>query len=453
MLNKTKTHEVDMCHGPLGGKIFMFALPLMLSGMLQLLFNAADVVVVGRFTGSKALAAVGSTGPLINLLTNLFIGLSVGANVLVARAYGANNDKAASATVHTAMIISVIGGLLLAVVGIPLAKTALRLMSSPDNVIDLSAMYLRIYFAGMPATLAYNFGSAILRATGDTKRPLYFLIIAGVINVLLNLFFVTVCHMSVEGVALATVISQTVSAVLIIRCLMHESGSIKLELKKLRINKNKFKQILQIGLPAGLQGMLFSISNIVLQSAINSFGADTMAGSASAQNIEGFTYMAMNSFYQAGLTFAGQNIGAGEYKRVGRVLALCLAFVTATGLILGMTALALRHSLLGIFSTEEGVIAEGAIRMRYICTAHFLCGIMDVLTGILRSMGYSIIPMIVSLAGVCALRIVWVATVFRAYKTINIVYMSYPITWGLTALTLFIFFIFAYKKLLRKKYA
>lgn len=455
MLDKksSKSYEVDMCHGPLAGKIIVFAIPLMFSSMLQLLFNAADVIVVGRFTGSQALAAVGSTGSLINLLTNLFIGLSVGANVLVARAYGAKNHKDISETVHTSMLISVIGGVILACIGIPLAKYALILMGSPDDVINLSELYLKIYFAGMPATLAYNFGSAILRASGDTKRPLYYLFIAGIINVILNLFFVLVCNLGVAGVALATVISQVVSAVMIIRCLMCYDGSLKLELKKLKIHSRKFVQLLTIGVPAGLQGMVFSLSNIVLQSAINSFGSDTMAGNAAAQNIEGFIYMAMNSFYQASISFTGQNVGAGDFKRVRHIFLLCMTFVTITGTFLGTIAILFGHNLLGIYSSSPQVISEGLVRMKYICSTYFLCGLMDVAVGSIRGMGYSIAPMIVSLLGACGLRIVWVATIFRAYHTTNILFLSYPISWGITFLVHCICFIAIFTKLSKRRLA
>lgn len=447
----SKSYEIDMCHGPLGGKIIVFALPLMLSSMLQLLFNAADVIVVGRFAGSEALAAVGSNGPLINLMVNLFIGLSVGVNVIVAREYGAKRHNDISTTVHTAVLISVIGGFLIAAIGIPFSKTALKLMGSPDNVIDLSSLYLKIYFAGMPATLVYNFGSAILRASGDTKRPLYFLLTAGIINVLLNLFFVIVCKMSVAGVALATVISQVISAVMIIRCLMYDKGSLKLDLRKLKINKRKFIQIIKIGLPAGLQGMVFSLSNIVLQSAINSFGSDAMAGNAAAQNIEGFIYMAMNAFHQSSLTFTGQNAGAGKYKRVRNIFYLCSFFVTATGVLLGSAALLFGHQLLSIYSSSQSVISEGLIRMKYVCGTYALCGLMEVAVGSIRGMGYSVMPMVVSLLGACGLRLVWVATIFRMNHTSDTLFLSYPISWGITFLTHCICFAAIYRKMSQNK--
>lgn len=444
-----KPYELDMCHGPLMGKILTFTLPLVISGMLQLLFNAADVIVVGRFAGSESLAAVGSTGPLVNLMVNLFIGFSIGANVVVARAYGANNRRDISETVHTAMLMSVMCGIFLILVGIPLAKPLLKLMASPENVIDLSALYLKIYFLGMPATLVYDFGSAILRAAGDTRRPLYYLSAAGVINVVLNLIFVTVFHMGVAGVALATIISQTVSAVLIVISLTKESGALKLNLKKLRITYSKFRQIIRIGLPTGINSMMFSLSNMVLQSAINSFGSDTMAGNAAASNIEGFIYVAMNAFSQAAVSFTGQNIGAKEYKRVKRIFSLCTLFVVVTAAVLGVITLLSGRVLLEIFSSSPQVIDEGYTRLLYICSTYFLCGIMDVAGGVLRGMGYSVIPMIVSLVGVCGFRLVWVATIFNAHRSTGTLFLSYPITWALTFVTLFIFFLTAYKKLLK----
>lgn len=444
-----KTYELDMCHGPLMGKILTFTLPLVISGMLQLLFNAADVIVVGRFAGSESLAAVGSTGPLVNLMVNLFIGFSIGANVVVARAYGANNRRDISETVHTAMLMSVMCGIFLILVGIPLAKPLLKLMASPENVIDLSALYLKIYFLGMPATLVYDFGSAILRAAGDTKRPLYYLSAAGVINVVLNLIFVIAFHMGVAGVALATIISQTVSAVLIVISLTKESGALKLNLKKLRITYSKFRQIIRIGLPTGINSMMFSLSNMVLQSAINSFGSDTMAGNAAASNIEGFIYVAMNAFSQAAVSFTGQNIGAKEYERVKRIFSLCTLFVVVTAAVLGVITLLSGRVLLEIFSSSPHVIDEGYTRLLYICSTYFLCGIMDVAGGVLRGMGYSVIPMIVSLIGVCGFRLVWVATIFSVHRSTGTLFLSYPITWALTFITLFIFFLAAYKKLLK----
>lgn len=429
-----RSYEVDMCRGPLLGKILIFAFPLMLSGILQLLFNAADIVVVGRFAGSQALAAVGSTGALINLIINVFIGLSVGANVLVARYYGAGEKEQVSQAVHTSVLLSLLCGVVLIAAGVLLARPLLELMGTPDDVIDMSATYMRIYFCGMPVVMLYNFGAAILRSVGDTKRPLYFLIVAGLINVVLNLFFVIVCGMDVDGVALATVISQVVSAGLILLCLMRMEGPCHLDLHKLHIYKDKMWQIVRVGLPAGLQGCIFSISNVLIQSSVNSFGSVAMAGNTAASNIEGFVYNGMNAIYQTALSFTSQNYGARQYHRISRVMRLCLALVTAVGLGLGLTAVLLHNQLLGIYSSDPQVIAYGTMRMRFVATLYFLCGIMDVMAGVMRGMGYSILPMIVSLTGACGLRILWIFTLFAANRTLSMLYVSYPVSWFITAL-------------------
>ena len=429
-----RSYEVDMCRGPLLGKILIFAFPLMLSGILQLLFNAADIVVVGRFAGSQALAAVGSTGALINLIINVFIGLSVGANVLVARYYGAGEKEQVSQAVHTSVLLSLLCGVVLIAVGVLLARPLLELMGTPDDVIDMSATYMRIYFCGMPVIMLYNFGAAILRSVGDTKRPLYFLIVAGLINVVLNLFFVIVCGMDVDGVALATVISQVVSAGLILLCLMRMEGPCHLDLHKLHIYKDKMWQIVRVGLPAGLQGCIFSISNVLIQSSVNSFGSVTMAGNTAAGNIEGFVYTGMNAIYQTALSFTSQNYGARQYHRISRVMRLCLALVTAVGLGLGLTAVLFHNQLLGIYSSDPQVIAYGTMRMRFVATLYFLCGIMDVMAGVMRGMGYSILPMIVSLTGACGLRILWIFTLFASNRTLSMLYVSYPVSWFITAL-------------------
>lgn len=440
-MSKTKPgaiQEVDMCHGPLTLKIIAFTIPLIISRMLQLLFNAADVIVVGRFAGSESLAAVGSTTSLINLLVNLFVGLSVGANVVQARAFGLQHQKDIRETLHTSMLISVFGGVLLTLIGIPLSRYALEWMGSPEDVIDLSTLYLRIYFLGMPAMMIYNFGSAVLNAAGDTKHPLYYLMAAGVVNVILNLFFVIVCDLGVAGVATATVLSQLLSTFLVLRCLIRSDGSMKLERKYLKISRDKLTQILKIGLPAGVQGMVFSLSNIVLQSAINSFGSATMAGNAAAQSIEGFIYVAMSSFQQAALTFTGQNVGARQWKRVRHTYFLCSVLVAVCGAALSLLALLFGRELLGIYTDKPEVIVQGLIRMQYICTTYALCGLMDVAVGSLRGLGHSAIPMVVSLWGACGLRILWVATVFRADHTLNNLYITYPISWTITLAALVI---------------
>ncbi len=450
--NEKKKYEIDMCNGPILKKMLLFALPLMLSSILQLLFNAADIVVVGRFAGDDSLAAVGSTSSLINLLTNLFIGLSVGANVLVARYFGAKKEEELRDTVHTAMTLSLIGGAVLTVIGVVGAPIILEWMQSPPEVFSLAVIYLRVYFAGITATMVYNFGSSILRAIGDTKRPLYFLSIAGVVNVVLNLIFVIVFRWGVFGVGIATVISQVISAALVIRCLLREQDGIRLDLKRLGINKGKLLQIMQIGLPAGFQGMLFSLSNVVIQSSVNSFGATIVAGNSAAQNIEGFVYVGMNAFYQAAISFMGQNVGAGKYKRVNKILYAAETCVIVIGFGLSMIVLLFAEPLLSLYTDSPAVVEAGTVRLGIICATYFLCGMMDVMVGALRGLGYSIAPMIVSLLGACAFRLLWIATVFQIdrFHTIKTVYISYPISWTVTFLAHVITFVIVRKKLKKR---
>lgn len=447
-----KKYEMDMCSGSILKKMLMFTLPLMLSSILQLLFNAADIVVVGRFAGDNSLAAVGSTTALINLLTNLFVGLSIGANVTAARNYGGKREAALSRTVHTAVTISIISGVILTVIGVVGTREMLRLMSTPDEIIDLAADYLRIYFAGITATTIYNFGSALLRAIGDTKRPLYYLLAAGAVNVVLNLLFVIVFKMDVSGVSLATIISESLSAFLVIRCLMRETGAIKLELKKLRVHKAELISIIRIGLPAGFQGIVFALSNVVIQSSVNLFGNIVVAGNSAAANIEGFVYMAMNSFYQATLSFMSQNFGAGEYKRLNKILACGELCVVVVGLVLGNAAVLFGNQLLSIYSDSPEVIAAGMVRLHYISKVYFLCGIMDVLVGALRGIGYSVLPMVVSLLGACGLRLLWIATVFQIpeFHKVEVVYLSYAITWIITAGVHFLCYVIVRKKVTKK---
>ncbi len=421
-----------MCNGPLLGKIILFAVPLMLSGILQLLFNAADIVVVGRFAGNEALAAVGSTGSLINLLINVFIGLSIGTNVLVAQYYGAKKEKEVSETIHTAILTSLICGVALIILGVSLSKLMLTWMGTPDDVLDQATLYMRIYFIGMPVMMLYNFGSAILRAVGDTRRPLYFLLLAGVVNVVLNLFFVIVLNMGVAGVATATVISQIVSALLVLRCLIKSEGCLHVHIKQLRIHKDKLMRMIRIGVPAGMQGAIFSISNVLIQSSINSFGSLTMAGNTAASNIEGFIYNAMNSFHQTALSFTSQNLGGGKTDRIKKVAFLCQVLVVIVGLVMGYGAYFLGTQLLHIYSSDPQVVSFGLQRMQIICTTYFFCGLMDTMVGVLRGLGYSVMPMVVSLMGSCALRIIWIFTIFAWTPTLFVLYLSYPVSWFLT---------------------
>ncbi|MBO5199073.1 MAG: MATE family efflux transporter [Lachnospiraceae bacterium] len=427
-----RSYEIDMCNGPLLGKILLFSLPLMLSGILQLLFNAADVIVVGQFAGTTALAAVGSTGSLTNLLINVFVGLSVGSNVLVARFYGAKQYEELSRTVHTAITISLIFGVILAIFGNLAARPLLTLMGTPDDVLDQAALYMKIYFAGMPIIMLYNFGSSILRAKGDTKRPLYFLLIAGIVNVILNLVFVIVFHMDVAGVALATILSQCISAGLIVASLVKDDGPCRLDLKKLRIHKAEILAMTRIGLPAGFQGAVFSISNVLIQSSINSFGSTVMAGSTAASNIEGFVYTAMNTFHHTAVNFTSQNLGAKKYDRINRSMLLCVLLVIAVGIVAGGGVYLFGDILLRIYNNDPQVIHYGMIRLSYVCLPYFLCGLMDTMVGGIRGLGVSVLPMIVSLVGACGLRIVWIYTIFQWNRSLDVLFLSYPITWAIT---------------------
>lgn len=429
-----KSYEIDMCDGPLLSKILLFSVPLMMSGILQLLFNAADIIVVGRFAGSSALAAVGSTSSLINLLINVFVGLSVGVNVLVAKYYGGQREKDMSETVHTAVLTSLLSGLFLVILGGIAARPLLHLMGTPDDVLDQAVLYMRIYFLGMPVLMVYNFGAAILRAIGDTRRPLYFLFMAGVVNVALNLFFVIGLGMGVDGVGWATVISEHVSALLVLKSLMEAPGALKLNLKELRIHPKKLKRIVKIGLPAGMQGAIFSISNVLIQSSVNSFGSIAMAGNTASANIEGFVYTAMNAVYQTNLSFTSQNLGGRKYSRINRIMYICLAVVTVVGITLGITAVLAGDLLLGIYSSDAQVLRYGMLRLEIICGTYFLCGIMDCMVGSLRGLGYSVIPMFVSLTGACGFRVLWVFTVFAAYRSLDVLYLSYPVSWAITAI-------------------
>ena len=444
---KGQGYQIDMIHGPLAGKLLVFAIPLMLSSILQLLFNAADVIVVGRWSGSQSLAAVGSNTSLINLMVNLFVGFSVGTNVVVARDLGAGREEDVRDSVHTSIALSLISGVALMGLGLLLSRQMLELMGSPEDVIGLAALYLRIYFCGMPGNMLYNFGAAILRAQGDTKRPLYFLTAAGIINVILNLVFVIVFHMDVAGVALATIISQYVSAILVLLTLMRDKGPLRVDLRALRLDMKVVRRILQVGLPAGFQGMVFSISNVVIQSSINSFGSTVVAGSAASSNIEGFVYAGMNAFYQTALTFTSQNYGACECKRVDRIMGLCLLYSGLIGLVLGNLAYLFGYPLGSIYAPgQEEVIAQAVDRLSICCTTYFLCGLMDTQVGVLRGIGYSVVPMIVSLVGSCALRLLWVATIFQLNRTPEMLYLSYPVSWAITAATHFVFFLFIRKR-------
>lgn len=441
---------MNMCEGPLAGKMLVFTIPLMFSGILQLLFNAADTIVVGRYAGKEALAAVGSTTSLINLLVNMFMGLSVGANILISRYYGAKKEEDIRETVHTSITVAALAGVILAVLGNLFAKPLLILMGSPADVVELAAIYVKIYFAGMPVILIYNYGAAILRAIGDTKRPLYYLTAAGVVNVVLNLIFVIGLKLSVAGVALATVISQCVSVGLLLNCMCKMEGSCRLELKKLGMNKEKAWLLLRHGLPAGLQGSVFSFSNVLIQSSINSFGSVAMAGSSAASNIEGFVYTAMNSFQQTALCFTSQNLGGGKYDRIPKVLRNSLLMVAFVGIVMGGGCYIFGRQLLGVYSSDTEVIAYGIERMKWICLPYFLCGIMDAMVGMLRGLGYAVVPMCVSIVGACGFRILWILTVFSGFHSLEVLFSSYPISWILTGGTHLVCFMIVWKRVKKR---
>lgn len=445
-------NKIDMCNGAIAPKMLLFAVPLMISSILQLLFNAADLVVVAQYATDDSYAAVGSTGSLVNLMTNLFIGLSVGVNVLAARYLGSKEDTELEKTVHTSVLISLLIGCVLAVFGVFTAPIFLKFMHLQGNILKLASLYMQIYFLGMPSVMLYNFGSAILRANGDTRRPMYFMVISGVVNICFNLIFVICFSMDVAGVAVATVISQTLSAVLVLLTLMKDKGPLKLNLKKLRIDKKILLKIMQIGLPAGLQGTLFSLSNVFIQSSVNTFGNDVIAGNSSAIQIEGFVYVAMNAFHQASLSFTSQNVGAGKKERILKITFVSLILVTVTGLLLGNAAVLFGKPLLHIFTEKEAIINAGLVRLKIICSIYFLCGLMDVMVGVLRGLGYSTMPAIVSLMGACVLRLIWLATVFKIeyWHKIETVYYSYPISWIITFSVHVLCFIVVYRKYMKK---
>lgn len=448
-----------MTEGPLFRKIVLYTVPIIFSGVLQLLFNAVDLVVVGRFCGEISLAAVGATGSLINLLVNLFIGLSVGAGICVARALGAGDKESVQNAIHTAMPVAIICGLVLTAVGVPLSRNLLALMDTPDNVIGLSSVYMQIYFSGAVFSMTYNFGAAILRATGDTNGPLAYLSIAGIINVLLNIFFVSVFDMNVAGVALATVISQAVSATLVVINLMRRTDICRFNPRKMRIRKNSLLSIMRIGIPSGIQSAFFSISNVINQSSINSFGDIAMSGVAAASSIEGFVYNSMNAFMHTTQNFVSQNYGAKKFDRILRVVLISVATVTVVGLALGVTTYLLATPLLSIYiSDSQAAIEYGIVRIAYIGLTYFLCGIMETVAGAIRGLGASISPMFISLIGACAFRVVWIFTVFQIpkYHTLECIYVGYPISWILTIAahaTLFLTLYFKKKKAHLKEFA
>ena len=446
MNTKTSKYEIDMCNGSILDKLVSFSIPLMLSGILQLLFNAVDIIVVGQFTGNEALAAVGSTTALINVFVNLFIGISLGASVLAARFYATGQEKEMSETVHTSITLALISGIAMGIIGVIAAKGALELMDTPDNVLNLSTLYMRIYFMGMPFFMLYNYGAAILRAVGDTKRPLLFLIISGATNVVLNLLLVIQFHLGVAGVAIATVISQCISCILVLRCLYLSDGSYQLRFNKLGMKTRYVKQIFQIGIPAGIQSTIINFSNVLLQSSVNSFGSVAMAGYTAANNILGFLYVSVNSITQACMSFTSQNYGVRKFKRMDKVLLECLGLTVIVALVLGGGSYLFGAELMHIYTKSTNVIECGIDIMLYTTVTYFFCGIMDLLPGALRGMGHSTVPMILSVIGTVGTRIVWIYVIFPCHRSLDFLFISYPVSWLLTIVMQVICFYFVRKK-------
>lgn len=443
---KKNKYEIDMCNGTIMDKLISFSFPLMLTSILQLMFNAVDIIVVGRFSGSQSLAAVGSTTALINIFTNLFIGISLGANVLAARYYAAGRDKEMSEAVHTAIFLALISGLIMAVVGVGASRFALTLMGTPDDVIDLSVLYMRIYFMGMPFFMLYNYGAAILRAVGDTKRPLFYLIAAGLANVVLDLLLVIVIPLNVAGVAVGTVASQMVSCILVLRCLYRTEGSYQLRFSRLTIKSEHLKMIFQVEVPAGIQSTVINFSNALLQSSVNSFGSTAMAGYTAANNIIGFLYSAVNAVTQACMSFTSQNYSVGKPKRMDRVLVNCIILTVSVSAAMGIGAYAFGGQLLKIYTSEADVIRCGLEVLSITTVPYFLCGIMDLFPGAMRGMGHSGVPMILSVIGTVGTRIVWVYLLFPHHRSLYFLFISYPASWILTIIMQAVCFYFVRKQ-------
>ena len=444
---KNNKYEIDMCNGTIMDKLISFALPLMISGMLQLMFNAVDIIVVGRFTGSQALAAVGSTTALICTFTNLFIGVSLGANVLAARFYASGKTKEMSETVHTAILLALISGIAMSIIGILCARESLVLIATPDDIIGQAALYLRIYFLGMPFFMLYNYGAAILRAVGDTKTPLMYLIAAGTANAVLDLILVIIFKMGVAGVAIGTITSQFISCVLVIRCLCKTNAIYKLYISKLRIKKYYLIQILKVGLPAGIQSTVINFSNVLLQSSVNSFGEIAMAGYTAANNILGFLYVSVNSVTQACMSFTSQNYGVRKFKRMDKVLADCAILSIIVSVVIGGGSYLLGHQILGIYTKQEDVIQCGMEILSISTIPYFLCGLMDMIPGSMRGVGYSAVPMILSIIGTVGTRLVWIYGVFPEHRSLYVLFMSYPVSWGLTIVMQAICLVFVRRKI------
>ena len=442
-----RSRNRSMLEGPLFVNIILYTIPIILTSVLQLLFNAADLVVVGRFCGSMSVAAVGATTHLTHLLVNFFVGISVGAGVAVAHGIGSRDGEEVRRTVHTALPMALVCGAVLTLVGVTCSETFLRMMDTPASVLPLSTVYMKICFAGVTFTVVYNFCAAILRAAGDTRSPLIFLTFSGVINVLMNLFFVCILHMNVAGVALATTLSQGISAVLVVIALMRRQDECRLELKKMRFYAEQIRKIIRIGLPAGTQSALFSVSNVLVQSSVNSFGDVFVSGTAAAANVEGFMYAGVNAYHQSAVNFVGQNAGAGQYDRVKKTLRICLGSVMVTGIAMSTGICVFGRQLLSLYIPDSPeAVAWGLFRFYNVGSLYFLFGMMDVLTGAIRGMGSSLVPMVICLLGACGLRILWILAVFPLWRTPGGLYMCYPISWIVTLMALLAAYGIVYRK-------
>ena len=429
-----------MTEGKLLPKLFAFALPVLLSGVLKLAFNAADLIVVGRFCGEDALAAVGSNTALVSLIVNVLMGMGTGASVLAARYYGARDEKQMRDTVETTVLVAGIGGILFALLGVFVSGPLLKLMQTPAGVLPLAGLYLRIYFCGLPVMALYNFCAAILRSVGDTQRPLYYMAIAGVLNVLLNVFFVVVVKIGVAGVAIATVASQCVSCFLVLRCLRKSDGIYRLRGGKLRFSVAQFRKLLIIGVPAGIQGSLFSISNVLVQSSINSFGAAVMAGNSAAGSIEAFGFVAQDSINQAAVASVSQNMGGREYGRTKQAVLYCSLLEIGFSVLLAGCFMIFRYPLLHIYTGDADAVEAGSTRMLVLGAVYFLNGLQNMMTGAMRGHGFSILPTGITLLGICGFRVIWITTAFAATHSLIILYLSYPISWVITALAQYILY-------------
>lgn len=452
-MKNNKKYEIDMTNGTIMDKLITFSLPLMLSGILQLMFNAVDIIVVGQFSGSRPLAAVGSTSALINLFTNFFIGISLGTNVLAARFFASGKIKEMSDTVHTSILFAAISGVVMMIVGLLFSRFALELMKTPDEVIDMAALYLKIYFVGVPFFMLYNYGAAVLRAVGDTRRPLVFLVISGAVNAILNMVLVILFHLDVEGVAIATVISQMISCVLVLRCLCKTDACYQLHFSKLSINGKYLRQIFQVGVPAGIQSTVINFSNVLLQSSVNSFGSIAMAGYTAANNLLGFLYTSINAVTQACMSFTSQNYGVGKLKRMDRVLADCMILSVVVAVVLGCICYGFGPEILQIYTEDAEVIACGMEILAYTTITYFLCGWMDLFPGALRGMGYSAVPMVLSVIGTVGTRVVWIFGIFPYHRSLAILFISYPASWIITIILQVVCFYFVRRRVHRRSQA